>query len=63
MKPWRSRCVLINRLQSAQYVLREGLQDARKNVKNDLIKVIVGPRGAGKSVFAIQMLAVVTLMF
>ena len=28
MKPWRSRCVLINRLQSAQYVLREGLQDA-----------------------------------
>ncbi|HJW87436.1 MAG TPA: ATP-binding protein [Candidatus Brocadiaceae bacterium] len=39
-----------------RYVQREGLQDARKNMKNDLIKVIVGPRRAGKSVFAIQML-------
>ena len=41
---------------SAQYVQREGLQNARKNMKNNLIKVIVGPRRAGKSVFAIQML-------
>ncbi|MBI5678188.1 MAG: ATP-binding protein, partial [Planctomycetes bacterium] len=40
----------------AQYVQREGLQNARKNMKNNLIKVIVGPRRAGKSVFAIQML-------
>jgi hypothetical protein len=43
-------------LLKAQYVLREGLQDARKSMKNDLIKVIVGPRRAGKSVFAIQIL-------
>lgn len=41
---------------SARYVQREGLQNARKNMKNNLIKVIVGPRRAGKSVFAIQML-------
>ncbi|MBF8275491.1 MAG: hypothetical protein HW390_564 [Candidatus Brocadiaceae bacterium] len=39
-----------------RYVQREGLRDARENMKNDLIKVIVGPRRAGKSVFAIQML-------
>ncbi|MFO0792727.1 MAG: ATP-binding protein [Candidatus Brocadiaceae bacterium] len=39
-----------------QYVQREGLQNARKSMKNNLIKVIVGPRRAGKSVFAIQML-------
>jgi len=43
-------------LLQAQYVLREGLQDARKSMQNDLIKVIVGPRRAGKSVFAIQIL-------
>ena len=43
-------------LLQAQYVLREGLQDARKSMQNDLIKVIVGPRRAGKSVFAIQLL-------
>lgn len=40
----------------AQYVQREGLLNARKSMKNNLIKVIVGPRRAGKSVFAIQML-------
>lgn len=40
----------------AQYVQREGLQDARQSMKNNLIKVIMGPRRAGKSVFAIQML-------
>jgi predicted AAA+ superfamily ATPase len=43
-------------LLKAQYVLREGLQNARQSMKNNLIKVIVGPRRAGKSVFAIQML-------
>lgn len=40
----------------AQYVQREGIQAARKNMKNNLIKVIIGPRRAGKSVFAMQML-------
>lgn len=43
-------------LLNAQYVQREGIYDARKSIKNNLIKVIVGPRRAGKSVFAIQML-------
>jgi len=43
-------------LLKAQYVQREGIQNARKSMKNSLIKVIVGPRRAGKSVFAIQML-------
>src|SRR3990172_8089376 len=38
------------------YVEREGLQNARKGMKNNRIKVIDGPRRAGKSVFAIQML-------
>lgn len=40
----------------AEYVQREGLQNARKSMGNNLIKVIVGPRRAGKSVFAMQML-------
>ena len=40
----------------AQYIQRKGLRYARQNIKNNLIKVIVGPRRAGKSVFAIQML-------
>jgi uncharacterized protein len=43
-------------LLTAPYVQREGLKEARKSLKNNLIKVIVGPRRAGKSVFAIQML-------
>ncbi|GBD96435.1 MAG TPA: ATP-binding protein [Nitrospirae bacterium] len=38
------------------YVLRNGLDEARESIKNNLIKVIIGPRRAGKSVFAIQML-------
>ncbi len=38
------------------YVLREGLEQARQSLRNKLIKVIIGPRRAGKSVFAIQML-------
>jgi hypothetical protein len=41
---------------NAEYVQREGIQNARQSIKNNLIKVIMGPRGAGKSVFAIQML-------
>lgn len=43
-------------LLKAKYVQREGLHKARQSMKNNLIKVIVGPRRAGKSVFAIQML-------
>ncbi|WP_420267201.1 ATP-binding protein [Candidatus Magnetominusculus dajiuhuensis] len=40
----------------ATYVQREGIHNARQNMKNDLIKVIIGPRRAGKSVFGIQIL-------
>lgn len=38
------------------YVHREGITEARNALNNDLIKVITGPRRAGKSVFAIQTL-------
>ncbi len=43
-------------LLAQNYVPREGLPLARESLKNDLIKVIIGPRRAGKSVFALQML-------
>ena len=39
-----------------KYVRRENLGPARQSIKTGLIKVIIGPRRAGKSVFAIQML-------
>ena len=39
-----------------RYVPRDGLQKAREGARDNLIKVIVGPRRAGKSVFCIQML-------
>src|SRR3990172_6470901 len=38
------------------YVLRKGLNVAQESIKNTLIKVIVGPRRAGKSVFALEIL-------
>jgi hypothetical protein len=40
----------------ADYVPRENIEKARENVSNNLVKVIVGPRRAGKSVFSIQIL-------
>lgn len=43
-------------LLEGKYVPRENLQKAREGIQNKLIKVIVGPRRAGKSVFCIQML-------
>jgi len=39
-----------------KYIKRDGLNEARQSIKNNLIKVIIGPRRAGKSVFGIQML-------
>ncbi|NWF52740.1 MAG: ATP-binding protein [Nitrospirae bacterium] len=39
-----------------RYVQREGLKRARESLQGNLIKVIIGPRRAGKSVFSIQML-------
>lgn len=43
-------------LLSKDYVLREKLSFAKKFLDTDLIKVITGPRRAGKSVFAILLL-------
>jgi len=43
-------------LLARSYVPREGLSVARASLKNDLIKVIIGPRRAGKSVFALLIL-------
>lgn len=45
-----------DRLLGLPYIEREGLENARKHLKNDLIKVISGPRRAGKSVFALSIL-------
>ncbi len=45
-----------DKLSNGVYVPREGLRYARQNMENDLIKVIIGPRRAGKSVFAMQLL-------
>lgn len=39
------------RLLSKDYVSREKLDFGRRFVKSDLIKIITGPRRAGKSVF------------
>ena len=43
-------------LLGGKYVQREGLKSARGSLQGNLIKVIIGPRRAGKSVFSIQML-------
>lgn len=45
-----------DRLLAGAYVTREGIYEARKQIENDLVKVVLGPRRAGKSVFSIQML-------
>ncbi|MBM4352941.1 MAG: ATP-binding protein [Deltaproteobacteria bacterium] len=46
-----------DRLAGLPMVLRSGLDKARDYLPTDLIKVITGPRRAGKSVFAFQLLA------
>ncbi len=38
------------------FIPRQGITEARKALDKDLIKVIIGPRRAGKSVFALQLL-------
>jgi len=43
-------------LLKGNYVPREGVLSAKAALANTLIKVIMGPRRAGKSIFAIQML-------
>ncbi len=44
------------KLLSKSYVLREKLDFARKFLDEDLVKVITGPRRAGKSVFSVLLL-------
>jgi hypothetical protein len=39
-------------LLGGRYVQREGLKSARESLQGNLIKVIIGPRRAGKSVFS-----------
>jgi predicted AAA+ superfamily ATPase len=43
-------------LLKGSFVLREGLAEAVQSMAGGLIKVVIGPRRAGKSVFALQML-------
>lgn len=45
-----------DRLLGLQYVEREGLEKAKIHLESNLIKIIAGPRRAGKSVFALSML-------
>lgn len=40
-------------LLEGRYVQREGLKNAKESLQSNLIKVIMGPRRAGKSVFLI----------
>jgi predicted AAA+ superfamily ATPase len=42
------------------FVTREGLAGAAQSMAGSLIKVVIGPRRAGKSVFALQMLTAAT---
>jgi len=44
------------RLLTRAYILREQMESARVHLKSDLIKVIIGPRRAGKSVFSFLLL-------
>lgn len=43
-------------LLSKKYILRENLVSAKKFVDSDLIKVIIGPRRVGKSIFSLLLL-------
>lgn len=45
-----------DRLLTGNYIPREGSEKARRMLHTDLIKVISGPRRAGKSVFALSLL-------
>jgi predicted AAA+ superfamily ATPase len=42
------------------FITREGLAEATQSMAGSLIKVVIGPRRAGKSVFALQMLTAAT---
>jgi len=44
------------RLISKSYILREQINNFKNNLNNNLIKIITGPRRAGKSVFCFELL-------
>jgi predicted AAA+ superfamily ATPase len=44
-------------LLSRAFIPRQGLAEAVKSMSGGLIKIVIGPRRAGKSVFALQMLS------
>lgn len=46
----------LDRFCQAEYIPRENLSESKKSLENNLIKVIIGPRRAGKSVFCLQLL-------
>lgn len=46
----------LERLLNKKYILRENLIAGEKALKNDLIKVIIGPRRAGKSTYCLEIL-------
>lgn len=45
-----------DRLLEGAYIPRSLLKNARRNVEKSIIKVIMGPRRAGKSIFSLQLL-------
>ena len=44
-------------LLKGEFIPRQGLTEAAQSMSGGLIKVVIGPRRAGKSVFAMQMLS------
>lgn len=41
---------------SKQYIEREKIKKFKKNLENNLVKIILGPRRVGKSVFCLELL-------
>ena len=52
-----------DRLLALPYIERTKEKDMEKWLSSDLIKVILGPRRAGKSVFALMLLKVILCLF
>ena len=52
-----------DRFLSREYIPREKLNYAKQWLNSDLVKVIVGPRRAGKSTFAFMLLKNIPFMY
>lgn len=46
----------IERLLTYDYILRENLDKITKFIDSDMIKIITGPRRAGKTIFCFQLI-------